>query len=337
MTSTSPAARLSLPETPPIADLRMRFLVDDADYEPLAALMRDCHEHDGVPWLPTADNVRLDMRRDGIDPARDVVLVAAEGDLVAVTAVQREVRDQVPVYDVWGKVAPQMRRRGIGRWLLDWSLQRATERAANEDSEGTVLLGAHVDEQEIGARILYEQSGFAPVRQFFLMRQSDLEQVPDVPLSDGLELRPVQPADHRTIYDAENEAFRDHWGYHEHGEEGFRQTFGQAETNTDLWAVAWDGDQVAGVVETWIWRDENRRLGVSRGWLERISVRRPWRRRGLGRALTAAALLKLRAAGMQEAMLGVDAENPNGALGLYEDLGFIVARRSAAYRRPLDR
>lgn len=35
-------------------------------------------------------------------------------------------------------------------------------------------------------------------------------------------------------------------------------------------------------------------------------------------------------------MLGVDSENANGALGLYEGLGFAVHRRSAAYRRTLD-
>ena len=31
---------------------------------------------------------------------------------------------------------------------------------------------------------------------------------------------------------------------------------------------------------------------------------------------------------MTEAMLGVDAENPTGALGLYEGLGFEVDQRS---------
>ncbi|MEO5884797.1 MAG: GNAT family N-acetyltransferase, partial [Candidatus Limnocylindrales bacterium] len=85
----------------------------------------------------------------------------------------------------------------------------------------------------------------------------------------------------------------------------------------------------------WIWKDENRELGVARGWLEHISVRRPWRRRGLGRALTAEGLRRLRAAGMTDVMLGVDAENPTGALGLYEDLGFAVHQRAAAYRLPL--
>ena len=34
-------------------------------------------------------------------------------------------------------------------------------------------------------------------------------------------------------------------------------------------------------------------------------------------------------------MLGVDLENPNGALGLYEGLGFENASRAAAYRRDL--
>ena len=40
---------------------------------------------------------------------------------------------------------------------------------------------------------------------------------------------------------------------------------------------------------------------------------------------------------MDEAMLGVDSENPNGALGLYEGLGFAQESRAAAYRRDLAR
>ena len=93
-------------------------------------------------------------------------------------------------------------------------------------------------------------------------------------------------------------------------------TFADAELDTDLWVVAWDGDQIAGVVQNWIWPEENEKLGVKSGWLEHISVRRPWRRRGLARAITAASLVRIREAGMTEGMLGVDSENANGALGL---------------------
>jgi mycothiol synthase len=337
MTGASEMPATGLPVRSPADDLRVRYLVDDADYEPLAELIRNCHAHDGIPWLPTADNLRFTLREEGIDPANDIVLTEADGHLVAVIGVQREVRDDGPLYDIWGKVAPEHRRRGIATWLVDWALGRAAIRARAEDPEGEVQFGAHLDDDETGARIVFERRGFRPVRHFFLMRRDTLDGVPETPLPDGLEIRPVRPEQHRTIFDAENEAFRDHWGRREHGEDAYRQTFGQAETNTDLWVVAWDGDRVAGVVETWIWPEENARLGVRRGWLERISVRRPWRRHGLGRALTAAALARLHEAGMDQAMLGVDAENPNCALGLYEGLGFAVVRRSTAYHRPLER
>ncbi len=110
--------------------------------------------------------------------------------------------------------------------------------------------------------------------------------------------------------------------------------YGREEFDPSLWVVAWDGDEVAGVVQGWIWGNENQTLGVERGWLEHISVRRPWRRRGLARALTAEGLRRFAAAGMTEAMLGVDADSPTGALDLYEGLGFSVHTRSMAYRRP---
>jgi ribosomal protein S18 acetylase RimI-like enzyme len=40
---------------------------------------------------------------------------------------------------------------------------------------------------------------------------------------------------------------------------------------------------------------------------------------------------------MQEAALTVDADNPSGALTLYERLGYQVVRRSFAYSKPLVR
>ena len=146
----------------------------------------------------------------------------------------------------------------------------------------------------------------------------------------------MTPDQHRTIFDAESEAFLDHWGSHVWGDDLFRSTFAKSELDTSLWVVAWEGDQVAGVVENWIWPEENRKLGLHRGWLERISVRRPWRRRGLARAITAASIVRLREAGLDDAMLGVDSENPNGALGLYTGLGFAIYRRSSAYQRALE-
>ena len=66
-----------------------------------------------------------------------------------------------------------------------------------------------------------------------------------------------------------------------------------------------------------------------------VFTRRQWRRRGLGRALIARSLVRLRERGMTSASLGVDAENPSGALGLYEGIGFAASYRSAAWRKEM--
>lgn len=85
-----------------------------------------------------------------------------------------------------------------------------------------------------------------------------------------------------------------------------------------------------------IYPEENTKLGLSRGWLEHVSVRRPWRGRGVAKALIAASLEVLRDRGMQVAALGVDAQNPNGALALYEALGFRPHETWTSYRKALE-
>ena len=325
-----------LAAAPAIPGISVRYFRDDSDYEPLAELISAAMTADGVPYQPTATNLRIDMEsNDGTDRFRDVVLVEVDGRLVATASVERMVRDDLPLYKVEGEVLPEYRRRGLGTWLFGWTTARSRTRAAIEDPDVHVKLTSWVEDASVGAVALLTGAGFVPVRHFFLMRRDGLDEIPDAPLPDGLEIRPVTEADRRTIIEAENEAFRDHWGHREMTETTVTSTFARPELDTDLWVVAWDGDQVAGVVQNWIWPEENARLGVERGWLEHISVRRPWRRRGLARAITAASLVRLREAGMTEGMLGVDSENPNGALGLYEGLGFTRVSRAAAYRRDL--
>jgi mycothiol synthase len=333
---------LDLPGAPSLSGLRFRRPSGgDDDYDAMARVITAANRVDEVPWQPTGAQLREDdQSSSGFELARDVLIAEIDGRVVAEAGVERVMRAGRPVYDMWGHVDPAVRRRGIGRAMLAANLRRVQERVAEEDAARNAGLDdlqvrSYVEVGEIGHRTLLEAAGFTPVRWFFRMRHDALPDVAAVPLPDGLELRPVRPEDHRRIIEAEHEAFRDHWEARDFDETHFSALFRRADLDTDLWVVAWDGDEVAGVVQNWIWRDENARLGVERGWLEHISVRRPWRRRGLGRAITAESLRRLRAAGMTEAMLGVDADNPTGALGLYEGLGFIVDGRAAAYGRPL--
>jgi mycothiol synthase len=338
MNAVSSRTRLPDPVTaPPIPGLSARPFRDRTDYAHLAELEGQANLFDGIPYLPTAGTLEVDMENsDGARSVDDVVLVEVDGRPVAAAGVKRAVRE-TRQYETWGTVEPSMRRRGLGTWLMAWTIDHATERAEREDPGERVELASFAEDTTAGHRALLAGTGFEPVRHFFLMRRGDLGAVHDVPLPEGFELRRVVEADRRRIIEAENEAFRDHWGHREMTEHTYTQTYDRPELDTDLWVVAWAGHEIAGVVQNWIWPEENERLGVKRGWLEHISVRRPWRRRGLARAITAASLVRLREAGLEDAMLGVDSENPNGALGLYESLGFEIASRAAAYRRDLVR
>jgi mycothiol synthase len=334
MTTTTEDNALEVADAPAIEGLRFRRpRGDEADYEAMASVITSANLHDGQEEVRLARHVREELETPpGVDQAVDVVVAEIDGRMVAEAGVERTVRDDVVVYDLWGHVHPDVRRRGLGRALLRENLRRAAERAADEPAGEIVEIRSHAAENETGNRALLEAHGLDPIRYFFLMRRPTLEDIPDAPLPDGLEFRPVTSDQHRAIFDAEVEAFRDHWSSREKTDEDFERTFAREELTTDLWVVAWDGDEIAGVVQNWIWPEENATIGVRRGWLEHISVRRPWRRRGLGRAITAEALRRLAGAGMTEASLGVDAENPTGALGLYEGLGFEVRQRWLTYR-----
>ncbi|MCJ7470286.1 GNAT family N-acetyltransferase, partial [Candidatus Bathyarchaeota archaeon] len=73
-----------------------------------------------------------------------------------------------------------------------------------------------------------------------------------------------------------------------------------------------------------------------RGHVELISVQRPWRGKGIAKALIARSLKLLKERGMTEAALGVDAENPSGALNLYQKMGFQIEKRIVFYRKPIN-
>ncbi len=82
--------------------------------------------------------------------------------------------------------------------------------------------------------------------------------------------------------------------------------------------------------------EANRGRARKRGYTEHVFVRRPWRGRGLAKALLVRGLRLLKEAGMDEAELGVDSENDSGAYGFYQRLGYVTERTDIWLRKPLD-
>jgi mycothiol synthase len=326
--------RIELPDGPAIPGLRFRMFDTERDYDAFVDLIAEANRADGIDYLPTVEGLRSDHEHGGeFDPRRDLLLAEIEGDLVAAAQTDVRTRDGIGVHQVEGFVRPAWRRRGLGRALLHWTERRAAEVARVDGRSSERALTAWPDEDQVGATALYESEGYRIVRYGYLMVRDLADPIADAPLPEGLEIRPVVEADHRRIWDADTEAFLDHWNPAERTETDFEAWYAMPEIDTSLWRVAWDGDEVAGSVMTFIWPNENEMLGLRRGWLEHISVRRPWRRRGLASALIADSLRGLRVAGMAEAALGVDAENPTGALRIYETMGFHRSRTGVSYRK----
>jgi mycothiol synthase len=342
-----------IPGMPSIPGLRFRRPLGPADYRPLLDVYSAAAAADSLDEVMTeADMANFIENPIDSDPALDVLIAEVEGRVVAYAwishrletsgdraerpagdSAERPVGDEVHSHR--GYVHPAWRRRGLGSAMLRQAWHRTAERALTDNPAAARLLQTFALETEAGADALARRFGYAPVRYAFKMHRDLSLPIPDLPLPAGIELRPAQPEHRRPIWEAQREAFQDHWGYAPWPEENYQRFLGFPHFDLSLWRIAWDGDQVVGTVLNYINDEENKLFSRRRGYTEDIAVRRPWRRRGLASALIARSLEALKERGMSEAALGVDAENRTGALRVYERLGYTPAQQWTIFRRPL--
>jgi mycothiol synthase len=184
---------------------------------------------------------------------------------------------------------------------------------------------------DLGRRLV-EERGYEPFRHSFQMRLEFDEELPAPECSDGVSLRTFVPGqDDESVYEAHMEAAADafegaRWPYENWHRWAFADPFDPA-----LWFIAEEGAEIAGLC---LCRIEGQ-AGPDLGWVQWLGVRRPWRRRGVGRALLLRAFAELRARGKHGVGLGVDGSSPTGAVHLYEQAGMHVARRFDQYKKPL--
>ena len=222
----------------------------------------------------------------------------------------------------WITVHPDVSGRGLSSWLL----ARGEERALVASSR-TLRLGAIAE--NAAARRLFAAQGYREARHYFTMRIS-LDHEPEPPVwPDGIGAATFRPEDARAVHAALNEAFAEEWGWHSAPFEEWREHRLEApHTDVSLWFIAWEGDQVAGVARC----EDNRDGG---GWVGAIGVRKPWRGRGIGRALLLHAFGEFHRRGDVHVGLGVDAENPTGATRLYESVGMRVTKEDVIFEKDL--
>src|SRR4030042_6294496 len=201
---------------------------------------------------------------------------------------------------------------------------RIREIAVSHDKDRTKVFEVYANSEPNDWKALLEKNGYRPSWYLFAMLRPLAENIPDLPLPNGVEVRPARPEHYRTIWDATAEAMRDERTFteEERNEEAFKRYLKSSNFSPDLWQIAWEGDQVAGGVYNFIDEDENIELKRRWGHTEEVFVRRPWRRKGLAHALIDRSCGLLKDKDMDYATLDMEAENPLGALRLYESLGY---------------
>ncbi len=337
---------IQLPDAPRIHGLRFRHFRGGDDFNHMASITRVSAETDDTERADTPEELaNFFAHLTNCDPYTDMIFAEVdsgdgrEPEVIGYSrGTWRMEGSGERRYMFFGRILPLWRRKGIGHAMLRWMEGRLREIAAGHPTEVEKYFLSFVAQGETGLAGMLEKTGYQPVRYSFQMVRPDLEDIPNYPLPEGLEVHRVLPEHYRAIWDADIEAFRDHWGYIEPGEEDYQAWLVDTTIfQPELWQVAWDivTNQVAGQVRTYIDHEQNKLYNRLRGWSEGISVRRPFRRRGLARALIAQSLRVQKQAGMTESALWVDSENLSGATRVYEDCGFRVVKRTTVYRKLL--
>ena len=327
----------NLAYAPEIPGLALRSYSGPQEHERIAAVVQRCWDADGVDEVITADDIaRRFAHMQNFDPTQDVLLAEIYGDLVGYVRMNWLHASNGDVkFRHDGYVLPEWRRKGIGSTLLRFTKDHLKDLAKHAPKEGLRFFEVSVADTEHDKRALLKSAGYQPIRYFFEMVRPLDADIPEIALPEGLEIRPATPDLYRTIYDAADEAFQDHWGHVPGTDAEYQEWVESPEFQPARWKVAWDNEQVAGMVLNFINDEENERFNRKRGHTEDISVRRPWRRRGLARSLLAQSMQMFKDEGMEEAALGVDTDNLSGALALYENLGFQNIKLWMAYRKPM--
>jgi ribosomal protein S18 acetylase RimI-like enzyme len=179
------------------------------------------------------------------------------------------------------------------------------------------------------ARALLESRGFHEVRRFYRM-QIDFDGEPPEPVAvEGITIARFERRHARAYHAALDEGFEDEWGFvPKPFEEWLRARVDAPEADTSLWFVAWDGDEIAGVI-----RCDPEKFGG--GFVGALAVRKPWRGRGIGMALLRRAFREFHGRGAPRVSLGVDAENASGATRLYERAGMRVVSEDVVFEKAL--
>jgi mycothiol synthase len=251
--------------------------------------------------------VPLLFRSPGFVPGEDARTVDHAGSQVAFTGVFPEDQEGLEPFMSW-IVADPAHQSAVLEVLLDWDVTRAAERGARS-------LRHLAYRNDTAYRDLLHARGFRRVRSTWTMHRKLKDAGPAHALPDGIRISTLrEDADDRALFEIEQEAFREHFGFVPETYEQWRQRhFDEHDGDRAHWLLAIDGDTLVGFLREVV--------GGDVAQIALLGTRPAWRGRGIATALLRTSFARIADGGHREVTLWVDSENETGAVGLYESVG----------------
>jgi mycothiol synthase len=233
-----------------------------------------------------------------------------------------------------GSVLPARRAQGIGTLLVTGMVERAAQaRDERRPDLPARLVVTGLSSDDVQADLL-ASIGMRGERWTFLMRTPLDAKTPARPLRAGYRLRGYDGSMTDTLRQAHNAAFLDHPNFTPWSELMWKQSVTESRSfRPDVsFVVSADGsDEIVAYVQTAEFDADLAATGRREAYVGKVGTLRGHRGKGLATALLGHALHAYREAGYDEASLAVDSENPTGALGVYQRVGFAVESRWTNY------
>jgi mycothiol synthase len=246
--------------------------------------------------------------------------------------------DAIPVLNwVWGRVDPRYEGHGVGTEMMEWVDERLLTTVERAPKDARVAYRSAAVSHHQPSIDLLEGHDMEFVRRFWHM-MIEFDGPPPKPLwPDGVKISSFAERDDlRAIARADNEIFKDHWGYvsqpEDHQEKAFQEWIdSKPDFDPALWFLAMDGDEIAGICLC----SRSRTEYPGAAWINVLGVRRPWRKQGIGLALLNHAFGFFYREGKAKVGLGVDSSNLTGATRLYEKAGMSVVKLDDVYEKEI--
>ena len=244
------------------------------------------------------------------------------GQLIGVGSVRVRTVAEVQEGHLLSKVHPEYRWIGLESEILDWAEAQMLQLGQEAQQPASL----RVDCRDIQQQLFWflQSRGFQASRAFNRMQRSLIEPLPEPQFPAGFTVRSLAgEADVAPWVELRNETFVNHWNFQPATAADYQVRLAHPDYRADLdWVLLEPTGMMVGWCECAIYQERNTRSGQKDGYIQNLGIRRGFRQRGLGRALLLAGLRSLHQKGMETALLDVDAENPCGAVHLYESVGF---------------